>query len=134
MATKSTTQGEALRGVLSTISEMKAMPDADIPYLTNLETMVLGYLRAPFEAQQQAQQMSAGQGAPGAPPMGMPGMPPGIPGALLGGAMGAPGGPPGMPPGMPPGAMPGPPGPRVPGIMNHAPMPPVDELRRLLGK
>lgn len=55
--------------MLGHIADLKTMPDADIPYLTNLETMVLGYLRAPFEAQQQSSQMSA---PPGGAPMGAP--------------------------------------------------------------
>lgn len=106
------TQSEALRGLLGNIADMKVMPDADISYLTNLETMILGYLRAPFEAQQQANQTS-----PTVPP-GVAAQAGGI--AALGGAAPVMGG-----------GMAGP-APRVPGILNHAPMPPVDELRRLL--
>lgn len=96
------TQAEALKKMLSGITEMKTMPDADLPFLTNVETVILGYLRAPFEAQQQQVSAQPGMGAP----------------AGVGPAMGGP------PPGMAGG--------RVPGILNHAPQPPVDELRRLL--
>lgn len=71
----SNTQSEALRGLLGQIADMKAMPDADINFLTNFETMLLGYLRAPFEQQQQ--QVSAMPGGPGGmspsmQPMGAP--------------------------------------------------------------
>lgn len=105
MATKAQTQAESLRGMLSSIADTKTLPDADIPFLTNMETMLLGYLRAPFEAMQQNQQVS-GPGAPG--------MAPGQAPMLQGPVPVAPG--------------------RVPGIMNAPSMPPVDELRRLLGK
>lgn len=98
------TQAEALKKMLSSITDMKTMPDADLPFLTNVETVILGYLRAPFEQQQQ--QISA-----------VPGM----------------GAPPGVGPGMGGPAPAAPPGARVPGILNHAPMPPMDELRRLVG-
>lgn len=126
------TQAEALQGLLGQIADMKVMPDADMPYLTNLETMVLGYLRAPFEAQQASQQVSAagaqGMGAsplgqPGPPGMGAPaGLPPQLAAALGGG--GGMGGPPMAPPAPALG--------RVPGVMQGAQMPPVDELRRLM--
>lgn len=128
MANRTTnTQAEALRGVLGNIADMKTMPDADIGYLTNLETMILGYLRAPFEASQQANGMSPA-GNPSNPAMG------GMPGAMPGIA------PPGMGPsgpmmgGMPGGQPLAPPGPRVPGIMNGPSMPNPDELRRIFGK
>jgi len=52
---------EALRGLLSQIAEMKAMPDADIEYLGSLENQVLGFLRAPIEAQKA--QMAMGNAA-----------------------------------------------------------------------
>lgn len=108
------TQAEALRSVLGQIADMKVMPDADIPFLTNMETMLLGYLRAPFEAQQAGQSMSAPGAAAGIgaaqalPPMQTPAAGGLVP-ALAAGQ-------------------------RVPGVMNAPSMPPVDELRRLLGK
>lgn len=110
MAQKSTnTQTEALQKMLGTIADMKTMPDADLSFLTNLETVVLGYLRAPYEQQQQQISALPGMGTP-------PGVGPG---------MGAPSPMGGASPLAAQGA-------RVPGILNRAPMPPVDELRRLL--
>lgn len=98
------TQAEALKKMLSQLTEMKTMPDADLPFLTNVETVLLGYLRAPFEQQQQQVSALPGMGAP----------------AGAGPAMGGPAAPMG--------------GGRVPGILNHAPAPPVDELRRMLAQ
>src|SRR5262245_24894859 len=55
------TMTEQLRALLGQIADMKAAPDADIAYLTNLETTVLRYLRAPFEKQR----LEAQLGGPG---------------------------------------------------------------------
>lgn len=57
------TMAEELRGVLSQVAQMKAAPDADIAYLTNLETQILRYLRAPFEKQRMEAQLGGPQAA-----------------------------------------------------------------------
>jgi len=107
---------EQLRSMLGTIADMKAAPDADIAYLTSLETQVLRYLRAPFEAQRlQAQlggpqqQQTAGPGG-GATPL------PGPAAQLL------------LPMPAPPGGQMGVPGVRRAPSMVGA----VDEMRRLM--
>lgn len=116
------------------IADAKTLPDADLEYLVNMETNLLGRIRQPIDNMQAAGSTSV----PGAPSM-MPGMPPGIP----------PGTPTGMPPGMP--GMPGggmgglgpapngimaPGGPRppaVPGMRQGANIPPLAELARVIG-
>lgn len=110
--------------MLGTIAQIKTKPDADLPYLISLESMILTKLREPFvQAQQQAYGqatgMAPGQGAPGGAPM-MPG-PPGI----------------GAPPIMqgPAGAGVAPaPGGGVAGLMGMPALPPIDELRRMLSE
>ena len=112
MAVKSTnTQSEVLQSMLGDISVAKTLPDADLPFLVELETMILSKVREPLD-------QAAGQLGPQGPS--------------------APAGPPPAPPGMPPmGPMPcGPPpdtggGAGVPGLRNQGPSP--DELARLLG-
>lgn len=104
----SNTMAEGLQALVGTIASMKALPDADMEFLTNLETMVLNKLKEPVR--QMAGQMD--QVGPGGPPMGPP---PGM------------GGPPMMPPPM--GAPGGPPT----GVRMGSPMGNPDELRRLLG-
>lgn len=68
------TMVEGLQNVLRDISQMKTMPDANLDFLVNLETMILAFLRKPME-DYMSQQGSAGQGSsapgsttPGAPP------------------------------------------------------------------
>lgn len=67
------TMNEQLRNLLGQIADMKAAPDADIAYLTSLETQVLQYLRAPFEQQRMQAQLGGPQaattGQPGATPL-----------------------------------------------------------------
>lgn len=113
------TMSEGLMKIAKDITALMALPNADIDFLTNLQTSVLGYV-------QHANQPNASLPPPGpdnpfpqAPGGGgPPGMPPDV-AALMGGG-GAPQGitPAGMPPGPGPAARPGPPNP--------------DELRRLL--
>lgn len=99
--------------MLGDLARMKVMPDADLPFIVDLETQIVGKLRAPIDNQVQ-------QGLTQVPPGiggGMPPMP------------GGPGGPGGMPPmPMPPG------GPGVNGVSTAPPMPSPDELRRVLGQ
>ncbi len=100
------TQAEALRSVLANIADMKTFPDADLPYLIQLESQILTKLREPFAAMQQ-QAYGPQPGAPGAGPQ--------MPGAGGMGVAPAPGG-------------------GVPGLQNGAPLPPMDELRRVLSE
>lgn len=103
MATRATnTMTEGLQSLLGDVSSMKALPDADLAYLTELETFILKKLREPVDAM-------AGQ--LGNPPPGLPGM--GVPGPA---------------PSLPPGVPGGPPG----GIPVGAGSPNPDELRRVL--
>lgn len=115
MATRSTnTMQEALQGLLTSISEMKLMPDADLEWLIQIETIILQKAREPIE-RMQSQGLTAAM-PPGGPQMGgMPGGPP----------MGGPGMPPPGPPPMPAGV-----GGGVPG-MRSEPMTNPDELRRM---
>ena len=109
------TMSEQLRGMLGQIAEMKAAPDADIAYLTNLETQVLQFLRMPFEKQRLEAQLggpAAGAAVPGAGAT--PAQPP-APGPAEQLLFGTP-----------------PPRQRVPGVMNGPNMPAPDELRRLM--
>jgi hypothetical protein len=119
---------EGLRKLLSSIQDLKTTDNVDMPFVINLETTVLQKLKdMGSDALQGAggppsQMMAGGPGAmmaPGGGPMGPPGMPPpGMPPPGMGG-------PPGMPP---PGLAPA----AVPGLMQGPPMPPSDELRRIL--
>lgn len=43
------TMVEALQNVLRDISQMKTMPDANLEFLVDLETMILAFLRKPIE-------------------------------------------------------------------------------------
>lgn len=119
------TMSEDLSSLMGQLAQMKLTPDADLGFITNLETQILQTARQPtdqLKALQQVQNQmnqpqSAGMGmamgspaqpgmpgppgmAPTGPMPGMPGMPPGMPGAM-------PGGMPMPPPGMPPPGVPG---------------------------
>lgn len=108
------TMAEALRGVMQDLAFIQTLPDADVEFIASLQQTILSKLRAPMEAYMQSQGMQPG-GA-GAPPMMDPAM------------MGAPMGPgPAAPPSPDMG------GGGVPGLRNGGALPPVDELRRLLG-
>ena len=107
------TMAEAFQRILADISQIKAMPDADLEFLIGIETQLLQKLRAPVE--KMVGQLDAGNGA-GAPPdpMGDP---------MAGGAIP-------MDPSM---GQPSMAGAGVPG-MRQSPGPPnPDELRRMLG-
>lgn len=118
------TMSEGLSAMLQDIGGMKALPDADLNFLTEMETMILGKLRAPVDAMAGNSgpgspgpagiDMSAGP-VPGMGPGSTPPMPPMPPMGPMGGPpMGSPGGPPrGLPP--------------------SPQMPSPDELRRVLG-
>jgi len=127
---RNNTQQEYLQSLLQDVAYAQSLPDADLDFLTNLQQLVLTKIREPMESALAAAGM-AGGGAPpvgGAPsPGGLPGMPGGDPMGGMPGGM--PGG--GMPGGMP---MPAPQGGGVPGLRNGIAMPPVDELRRMLGQ
>lgn len=111
---------EGLRAFLSQIAELKSAPDADIAYLTNLETQVLKYLRAPFEKQQAEQQLGGqgGQAPPGPTEQLLLGNAAGGGGAGLAGLL----------------ASLGTGGGRVPGVMRAPSMPNGDEMRRLMAQ
>lgn len=112
MAVKSeNTMAEGLQSLTQDIATMKFMPDADLPFLVDLETRIISYLRQGMDQTQQ--QASPNSNGP------MPGM--GGPGGMGGGMQ------------MPMGAAAGqqayhqPPGPPMsPGL------PPTDELARLM--
>lgn len=110
----SNTMVEGLTSIMSDIASMKAMPDGDLQFLIQLETMILKKLREPIDS------MAGQMGGPGGMPEGagpMPGMGPGSTPP-----------PPGPPPGPPQGQPGGPPR----GMMAGAGAPNPDELRRLL--
>lgn len=109
---------EGLATLLQQISDMKLYPDADVPWLIQLETQIIEKGRAAFTAQQPVVPpgpVGAFPGQGGAPPQG-PGAPAAAPAlaAAISGGMG--GGPPQ-------------PGPR--GLAVRQP-PNPDEVRRLL--
>lgn len=91
------TMSEGLQRMMADIAKLKTMPDSDLPFLVQLETGILGYLRPPTP------EAPAGVGsAPTPGGMGMAGPPP-----QMGGSMGpAPGQPAIMPPGVPAGGAP----------------------------
>src|SRR5262252_3584930 len=134
---------EGLRSVLSDIQDLKTTDNADLPFIINLETIVLQRLKQQGSDALQGvnvpniplpSQMGGGPGPGGGmgPPMGGPMGPMAGGGPMMPGA--GPVGPPGMPP---PGAPPGMPPPAiapaaVPGLMQGPPIPPSDELRPIL--
>lgn len=135
---KDTFEG-ALRVLHKNIGELKQLLDADLPWVIEIETMLLDKIRSPERMLQQrglippGGQNPAGNaalGLPGAPPMGGAGGPPG------GGLPLPPGGPGGpLPPdvgmSIPPSAALGAGGP--PGISSPGPGPSPDDLAALLG-
>lgn len=103
-ATKTTnTAAEMLRGLLQDLAVIATYPDADLEFITGIQSALTEHLRQPVRDILAAQGIQP-QGGPGGP--------------MGGGAMGT---------------FPSPPGGGVPGIRQEAAMPPVDELRRLIG-
>lgn len=99
------TMAESLQKMLGDVADMKVLPDADLQFLIELETVILQKLRAPID-----DIMGQGAGNGNQSTVGV------VPGS------GAPAGPMG---GMPMG--------RVAGIRNEAPMPNMDEFMRSMG-
>lgn len=110
--------------LLQQVAYIQSLPDADLDFLTTLQAMLVSKLREP--AQQYLQMVAAKTGAlPGAP-AGMPGAPAdatGGAGPIM--AAAGPGGP-GLPTRQPLSV--------PPGLRNAVALPPVDELRRLVGQ
>jgi hypothetical protein len=122
-ATRSTnTLDEFVRKMLHLISDAKASPDIDdvtgLPFLIDLETTILEFIRQPMEA---TGQPTGAEAPPGAAPGFAPDMAPT-----------GPAGPMGLPPeAMGMGPPPGPGGPGVAGLRNTPQVPP-GELARLI--
>lgn len=140
MATSSQpgTMVEALQHVIQDVSAAMTTPDADIPFLTQLQGVVVGRMRQGAGGMGPGGGAPGGQGGPQGPPPGAGGPPPGAagpggppPGGPPGGVPGTAGGPPTSgSAGPPPGMLQGRPGPN--GVTSLAPQPSSDELRRLL--
>lgn len=126
------TMSEGLMSVLQNLATLKAAPDANLDEISGLESTILNILKRP---QQEALAQLAAAG--GVTPPGAGGSPGPAPGGDLSSALG------GMSPG---GAPMGAPSPQMSapmggggssyrpwGVHNGAAMPPVDELRRLVG-
>lgn len=103
MAQRSTnTMAEMLQSMLQDISVAKTLPDADLEFLVNLETTLLGKIREPLD-QAGVAGGAGGMAGPSAPPAPAPAM----------------------------GSTPTP-GTGVNGVMSSPEMPNPDELRRLM--
>lgn len=135
---QSNTMEEVLRKQLAMFADMKLADDADFDWIAKQEASIIERLRGPQDranaimAQQQTTAVTPQMGGPiGASPQTMPAPPPGAEMIMqaLAAQGGAPGG--GMP--LPPGSAPGvmPPG-RGPAM--SPPMPPADELRRIMNQ
>lgn len=109
------TFGEALQKELRNFADMKVMPDADLPFIIDIETKIIQKLRAPDDQASASGQSNLPMGGP----------PPGMGGPGMGGPPGPPPGPPSFPPGSPM----GPPA----GIPQHAGVS-GDEVRRMLAQ
>ena len=84
MAVRGTnTMQEALQRLLTDVAQMKTLADSDLPWLVELESMILTKIKEPVQAMQQPGGPLAQPGPP--PPMGG-GMPAGAP---MGGGMNA---------------------------------------------
>lgn len=104
------TQVEGLTNLIQDLAVLKTAPDADVAFITSLETQILQYLKQPM-------QNLAGQMPPSNPMTGSPGMPPGQqpmqpPMSLPSTPMGSRGG---------------------PGTGMSGGAPPMDEIRRMVG-
>lgn len=98
------TFGEMLQKILRDLADMKVAPDADLPFIVDLETQVIAKLREPIDgapSQVQGDPMLGQQ-------IGMQGQMPQDMGAAM------------------------PPAPGVPGVRSMPSMPNPDELRRIL--
>lgn len=78
---------EALQRLLTDVAQMKTLADADLPWLVELESMVLTKIRQPVDQMQQPGGALAQPTGPMQPPMGG-GMPAGSPmgGGMMAGA------------------------------------------------
>jgi hypothetical protein len=86
------TMVEALQRIYKSITEAKLVQDADMPFLVQMETMLLDRIKQPVDQMQQ-QGMFGGAPAPGAMPPGMaPGMNPAPAAPSFGGMGGGMGG------------------------------------------
>jgi hypothetical protein len=104
---RNNTAQEAMAELLQQVAYIQSLPDADLDFLTTLQAMLVSKLREP--AQQYLQMVAAKTGAlPGAPAGGGPMVGPGLPTR--------------QPLSVPP------------GLRNAVALPPVDELRRLVGQ
>ena len=75
---------EGLRKLLSSITDLKMTEDADLPFLINLETQVLQYIKqGADQALQPGGGAPMGMGGMSSPPPGM-GSPAGVPGLQQG--------------------------------------------------
>lgn len=90
MATSRTTNtmAEGLNGLLSSISEMKTMPDADLQFLITLETAILQKVHSQYDVAGQMAQPTPGGGQMQPPPGMAPPMAGGMPIGAGGGARG----------------------------------------------
>lgn len=82
MASRSTnTMAEALQKLMRDVADMKTLPDADLPWLVQLENMIIERLNRPVEMLQRSGQLPPSQpGSAGGPaPQGA--------GALMGGGL-----------------------------------------------
>jgi hypothetical protein len=104
------TMAEGMRALLSSISDMKILPDADLQFILGIEQQIVAKLREPIDRMQQQGITQAG------PPQGPP--PGSMAGAMTQGGM--------------PGQSAGAGGGGVPGVMQARQQPNPDELRRVL--
>lgn len=107
------TMTEGLRALLSNLSDMKVLPDADLSFLLNIEQQIVAKLREPYD-----RQLQGGGGGPSGPPPGMGGGPGSMAGAMTQQGM--------------PGQSAGPS--QIPGVMQARQQPSPDELARVLGQ
>jgi hypothetical protein len=123
MANAPQTMADGLQKIITDLGACMTAPDADMPFLQNLQNVIITRLKAGIGG-------TPGMGGPGGAPGGAPGP---------GGPPGGPGGPgmpgPGPQAGPPLGGVPGGPGGAAPGVAGVRSMPNIpntDELRRLL--
>lgn len=81
----------ALQILARQLTDMKALPDCNLPFVVGLETQVLGEIRSPERKAQEAGLIpSQGANPMGNSALGLPGAPPMDPGMGGGGGMSAP--------------------------------------------